>query len=571
MASMRAKQTDAQIFRFEQSGSLLRKVMESAAVGMTLVGIDGRVIYSNPAYESMLGYAPDECLGMASGDMIFPDERAVFQLHVNRLIDGEVEDFRLETRMRHKDGSPLWVLASASLPRSDVSGRPLYAIVQVINIERQKRAEEALATSESRWNFALESAGQGVWDHDIRRDDMFYSRMWRQMRGIPEDEYVDPAQEKWLARVHPDDVPRILATVAKQDSGEDGYDTLEYRERHRDGHWIWILSRGKPVEWDAEGKPVRTVGTDTDITRFKTTQIELAEEKERLRVTLESIGDGVISTDADERIIFMNPIAEQMTGWSEAEALGHLVTEVFVVKFESTGEPAGDPVATCLKTAALGAIEGETILASRDGTGRGVSGTVAPVRSGDGGITGAVLVFKDVTENQELHRRLAHSASHDPLTGLPNRASFSRALAEARRQAHVEQRSHVLCFIDLDRFKQVNDTAGHIAGDSLLQKVAQVIRRSCRSHDLAARLGGDEFVLLLSDCTVANARVVADKIVEAVGKLEFRWNGLPYSIGASVGITAITGDDTRDPLSEADAACYAAKSAGRGRVSVYGG
>jgi diguanylate cyclase (GGDEF)-like protein/PAS domain S-box-containing protein len=570
MASTRAAQTDAQVFRFDQSGSLLRKVMESAAVGMTLIGVDGLMIYANPAYELMLGFAPDECLGMASGDMIFPADRAVIILHFERLMTGEVEEFRLETRMRHKDGSPLWVLASASLLRSETTGRPLYAIVQVINIDRQKRAEEALATSESRWNFALESAGQGVWDHDIRSDDMFYSRVWRSMRGIPEDEYIDPAQDSWLARVHPDDVPGILRTVDKQDSGEDGYDMLEYRERHRDGHWMWILSRGRPVEFDVDGKPLRTVGTDTDVTRLKTVQIELAEEKERLRVTLESIGDGVISTDADERIIFMNPTAETMTGWTAAEAMGRSVAEVFLIKFESTGEPAGDPVANCLRSGGPGEIEGETILVSRDGIGRGVSGTVAPVRTEDGRIIGAVLVFKDVTENQELHRQLAHSANHDPLTGLPNRSSFALALAEARRQANAEHRNHVLCFIDLDRFKQVNDSAGHRAGDALLQEVAQVIRRSCRNQDFAGRLGGDEFVLLLGDCTAASACAVAQKIIEAVGKLEFNWNGVPYNIGASVGITAITGEDGQDPLAEADAACYAAKSAGRGGVSVYG-
>jgi diguanylate cyclase (GGDEF)-like protein/PAS domain S-box-containing protein len=410
-----------------------------------------------------------------------------------------------------------------------------------------------------------------VWDHDIRSDGMWYSRMWRRMRGIPDGEYVDPDQDKWLARVHPDDVPKILSTVDKQDRGDDGYDTLEYRERHRDGHWVWMLSRGKPVEWDANGVPTRTIGTDTDITRLKATEAALADEKERLRVTLDSIGDGVISTDPDGRIIFMNPIAEAMTGWPESEALGHPICDVVVLKNEATGEPVPDPVGACLRSGLNTEVEGDTILAARDGNGRGVGGTAAPVRTEDGRTIGAVLVFKDVTEKQELHRKLAHSANHDPLTGLPNRAAFARALAEARRQTDAEQREHVLCFIDLDRFKAVNDSAGHAAGDALLQKVALVIRRNCRHQDLAARIGGDEFVLLLADCPVTNARAVASKIVEAICKLDFAWNGTAYSIGASAGLTPITGDEGRDPLAEADAACYAAKSAGRGRVSTFAG
>jgi diguanylate cyclase (GGDEF)-like protein/PAS domain S-box-containing protein len=556
---------DAQVFRFDQSGALLRKVMESAAVGMALVGADKRTIYVNRAYETMLGHAPGARLGRAAEEAVFPQDRAAVMLRFDQVLRGELDELSFECRMIHHDGQPVWVLITASLLRSDATGRPLYAIVQIIDIDRQKRAEAALAESESRWNFALESAGQGVWDHDIRKDDMFYSRMWRRMRGIPDGEYVDPAQDKWLARVHPDDVPRILSTVSKQDSGEDGYDTLEYRERHRDGHWMWILSRGKPVEWDAAGNPLRTVGTDTDITRLKQAEGQLAEEKDRLRVTLESIGEGVISTNADETIIFMNAVAEIMTGWTETEALGRPLAEIFVAKYEATGEAATDHVAFCLMTGRPSEIEDDVILAGRDGIGRGISGTAAPVRSVDDQLVGAVLVFKDVTDSQELKRRLAHSANHDALTGLPNRAAFTRALDEARRQATEERRDHVLCFIDLDRFKPVNDTAGHAAGDALLQKVAQTIRLHCRAGDFAARLGGDEFVVLLTDCPMAAARRRAEAIISAIGANTFSWDGRSYSVGASAGLAPLSGKD--DPLREADVACYAAKAAGRGRVA----
>ncbi|HWA18571.1 MAG TPA: PAS domain S-box protein [Devosia sp.] len=565
---MHAERSDAQLFRFDQSGALLRKVMESAAVGMALVGADGRMIYANRAYETMLGYADDACLGLSVDDMLYPEDGKITGLHLARLMRGEADEFHQECRLKHVDGGPIWVLASGSLLRSDTTGRPLYVIVQIINIERQKRAEAALAETESRWNFALESAGQGVWDHDIRKDDMFYSPMWRKMRGIPEGEYVDPAQDLWLARLHPDDARRIKAIVKKQDAGEDGYDTLEYRERHRDGHYIWILSRGKPVEWDRDGNPIRTIGTDTDITRLKAVEAELADEKERLRVTLESIGDGVICTDAEENIIFMNPVAEQMTGWNEADAMGRAISDVFIAKSEATGAPARDPVASCLDAGMLCTIDDDVVLAARDGAGRGVAGTASPVRTEDGHTIGAVLVFKDITETQELQRALAHSANHDALTGLPNRIALARALAEAHRQVGEERRMHALCFIDLDRFKPVNDTAGHAAGDALLQEVAQVIRRTCRNHDMAARLGGDEFVVLLADCTLANARAVAEKIVEAISKLDFAWNGTAYSMGASAGIAMIRADRAQDALAEADAACYSAKAAGRGRVAT---
>ena len=267
----------------------------------------------------------------------------------------------------------------------------------------------------------------------------------------------------------------------------------------------------------------------------------------------------------------MNPVAEAMTGWTEAEALGRRLQDVFVAKSEATGEPAADHVAFCVASGMPSEIEADVILASRDGIGRGVAGSAAPVRTEDGHVVGAVLVFKDVTESQQMQRQLAHSASHDALTGLPNRTAFNRALTEARRQAEAEQRTHALCFIDLDRFKPVNDTAGHAAGDALLREVANIIRRVCRSHDFAARIGGDEFVVLLADCAKTHARPVAQKIVDAIASTRFEWLGETYSIGASIGIAMIGAEECdRDPLADADSACYAAKASGRGRVVLWG-
>ncbi len=559
------------VFHFEQSGALLRKVMENAAAGMALIGANRRLIYVNGAFAEMLGLGKEECLGRSFGDFVHADCNASLELHVKRLLGGEIEEHRAECRLRHADGSAVWVLASASDLRSERSGKTLYVILQVMNIDAQKRAEAALAYSESRWNFALEAAGQGVWDFDVRTGSMFYSRQWRRMRGIPDDEYVDPAQEKWLARIHPDDVARIKATVGKQNQGEDGYETLEYRERHRDGHWIWILSRGRPVEWDGEGNSVRTIGTDTDISRLKEVEAELAAGKERLRVMLESIGDGVISTDVTRCVTFMNPAAERMTGWSEADALGKNLAVVFNVVADATGEPLGDPVRPCLDSGEVAFLDEDAVLAGRDGARRDIRASAAPLRLPDGELIGAVLVFQDISSSRRLQRQLAHSASHDALTGLPNRTAFERAIVAAAEQAERERRGHALCFIDLDRFKPVNDSAGHAAGDALLQRVAEAIRTACRRQDFAARIGGDEFAVLLADCAAPAAVTVAQKIVDAVAAMEFSWEGRSYRIGTSIGITLIA-DGTRDPLelmSEADAACYVAKARGRGQVSVY--
>lgn len=547
---------------------MLASLVDSAPVGMVVSDMDGRMVYANAAFATLLGQDIDD----TDGDLfslIHPDDSAAARQQLTRLLRGEVNEYRGEHQFRRADGTPLWVMVAASLLSKE--GEPLYLITQLTSIERQKKAEEALAHSESRWNFALESARQGVWDHDIRTDTMFYSRMWRIMRGIPPDEEVDGSQDKWLARIHPDDLQYVKDNVDRQDKGDASFEALEYRERKRDGSYVWILSRGKPVEWDEHGNAVRTLGTDTDITYLKTIELELEAEKERLRVTLDSIADGMISADREGRVVLMNPAAEQLTGYSSAEAVGREVRSIFKLRDGMTGDMQECPVAICLATDQPAHLDDDMILIGKNGSERDIRCTATPVRTATGKVSGAVLVFQDVTQSRALQRELAHSATHDDLTGLPNRAAFDRALNSAIASARDGSRRHCLLYIDLDRFKPVNDNAGHAAGDALLKQVAQTIRGACRSHDVAARIGGDEFAVLLSDCPAENGQRIADKIVRAIAALAFEWAGRTYYIGASIGLTMVT-HQPASPLGfmgEADAACYAAKGRGRGQAVAF--
>lgn len=560
----------AEIFHFPQSAQLLRTVMENAAVGMVLVSSAGRVTYANRAYAEMFGYSPDECIGLEATDLVHPDDRALAVDQLGQLIGGEIEQYRVERRYVRKDGSAFWAVASASLLRHEHTGAPFYTVVQLTDIDGQKRAEAALAESESRWNFALEGAGQGVWDHDLKNKRAFFSRTWKTMRGFAPDAEVDSSQEAWLARVHPDDRERILEEVRRQDSGEKRYNAFEYRERHQDGRWIWILSRGKPVEWLPDGKPARVIGTDTDITGLKTVQSALSEERERLRVTLRSIGDGVISTDAEGRIAFINPVAEQMTGWNASEAIGLRIEDVFTLARES-GRRAANPVGECLAGRVLHHVDEDAVLITRTGRRRDVRSSVALLSTPDQATFGAVLVFQDVTRSRTLQRELAHSAMHDSLTGLANRPALADKLQEVRAQALAEQREHALCFIDLDGFKAVNDGAGHAAGDVMLRRVAKAIRDRLRRRDFAARLGGDEFALILTDCSLENARRIAEGVVDAITRIRVTRQGRAYQVGVSIGVTTITDKSPRatEVMNEADAACYAAKASGGNRVEIH--
>jgi diguanylate cyclase (GGDEF)-like protein len=186
-------------------------------------------------------------------------------------------------------------------------------------------------------------------------------------------------------------------------------------------------------------------------------------------------------------------------------------------------------------------------------------------------VIGAVLVFHDMTNARAMQKELAHAALHDSLTGLPNRTAFHEAMAAACEQARNQRREHALCFIDLDRFKLVNDNAGHAAGDALLKQVALAIKDACRPDDFAARVGGDEFVVLLADCPVAGARMVAQQIIDAIGGARFSWQGEDHEIRASIGITAITRESppSAELMRQADIACTSAKAAGGNHAFVY--
>lgn len=544
--------------------ALLQNMLENAAVPTFLARADGSVMYANSAYTALLGFEPEECVGLGVRSVVHPDDSADAMQQMADIAAGRTDVYRGERRYIRKDGSPVWVLVSAAAIRDKKTGEAICFAVQAVDIDRQKRAEAEISAHEQRWNLALAGTGQGVWDRNLRTGEDFFSSMWKQMRGfVPGDN----SHRTWPERVHPEDWPRVRALIDKQFAGELHYTTFEYRERHEDGHWIWIQSRGRTIETFPDGRPARIIGTDSDITALKATEAQLAEEKERLRVTLGSIGDGVISTDAAGTITFLNAAAEQMTGWAAKHAVGCPVETVFSIACEQTGEPMPNPVRECLARRETYRQTQDAVLVGRGGERRSVRETAAPVRTRDGDLIGAVLVFHDVTASRALQRELAHSAMHDSLTDLLNRKAFEAALM----QAASDRRSGALCFIDLDRFKQVNDTAGHSAGDALLRKIGEVIHAAAGHDNIAGRIGGDEFALLIRDCTVDEALHFAEEVVANIAAIRFFWEGVVFQVGASIGVAVVDGSqgDARELMHQADTACYAAKAKGRNRVTLY--
>ncbi len=308
-----------------------------------------------------------------------------------------------------------------------------------------------------------------------------------------------------------------------------------------------------------------------DISARKEAEESLYREKERAQVTLKSIGDGVITTDPRGRIEFLNPVAEQLTGWSTAEALGKPLSEVFQIINEDTHQKVSNPVERCLRENRIVGLGNHTILINRGGEEIAIEDSAAPIRDTQGNIIGVVLVFHDVRKARKLARELTWHASHDPLTRLYNRREFEERLEAAFAQSKRENVTHTLLYIDLDQFKLINDTCGHIAGDQLLLQLSAQLKRQVRENDTLARLGGDEFGVLLKNCNTSQALRLAETLRKTVNKLDYLWEQRRFKISASIGIVEINShiESTAQIMSNADVACYAAKDNGGNRSHIY--
>jgi diguanylate cyclase (GGDEF)-like protein/PAS domain S-box-containing protein len=307
-----------------------------------------------------------------------------------------------------------------------------------------------------------------------------------------------------------------------------------------------------------------------DITEQRRAEEALCKEQERARVTLDSIGDGVIATDMAGSVEYLNHVAEKLTGWRSAEARGCGLDEVFRIRRGGSGEVEATEARVALRWELRSFVGGEWTLISRTGAMVPIEDNLTPIRHHSGEVVGMVLAFRDVSEARKLQEQLAWQASHDELTGLVNRRDFERKLEAMVLDARRPGRQHALLCLDLDQFKVVNDTCGHAAGDELLRQMPAVLLACLRDTDVLARLGGDEFGVLLQRCDLERAAKVAEKLRAALLRYRFCWQSNTFSVGVSIGIAGICGDgeSAAEILGSADAACFAAKDQGRNRVQV---
>jgi diguanylate cyclase (GGDEF)-like protein/PAS domain S-box-containing protein len=428
-----------------------------------------------------------------------------------------------------------------------------------IAIER-RRGAEALRASEAKFRSLYDRMLEGVYQCAADGRLLEVNPAFVKMLGYDraEEVYALPG----LSVCYWNPVERAEFECSLQLHGE--IRNAEFELRCRDGSRLVVLESGRVMR-DAEQRVVAYEGTMANISERKRVEQAMFDEKERAQVTLQSIGDAVITTDREGRIDYMNPVAEQLTGWRNEEARSENLGSVLCLLDETSRERLENPLVRCLREGQLVHFAEHSVLLNRLGQEIAIQDSAAPIRDRGGTVVGAVVVFRDVTKERRLKRALSYQASHDALTGLINRRS------EALRSAQQDQGPHALLYVDLDQFKVVNDTCGHSAGDRLLRDVTGLLQAHVRTADTIARLGGDEFGILVHGCTAEQGAKIADNIRQAIRDYRFTWEANTTGIGASIGVVEITreSESAANLMSAADIACYAAKDSGRNRVHLY--
>lgn len=470
--------------------------------------------------------------------------------------------FATEIEFYRPDGTTGWGEARAE-PVTNPQGEVIQLRGTMLDITERKRVQLALERSQDFLERTGSLAGVGGWEVALDTLDVHWSDQVCALHGRPAGH--KPSLEEALSYFTETSRQDIEAAVNRALAGGPGFD-LELQLQGHDGKLRTVRTVGSLVFHN--DRPIRLAGALQDISERYALTSELTQQHEWMRVTLQSIGDAVITTDDEGVITWLNPVAERMTGWTQAEAKGLSLDAVFRLVSEHDQQSLANPVLSCLRSGLVTGPSGHAVLIARDGSLVCVEELASPIRDDTGALLGSVLVFHDQTAQRS---QIKHRETHDLLTDLLNRREFEQTLGSVLQQAHRDLSPRSLLYVDLDQFKLFNDACGHHAGDMLLQQVAQMLREFARGNDTYARLGGDEFAVLLDHCELTNALRIAQQVCDRLSDHRYVHQGERYRVGASVAVVPI---DSRwatvsEAMQAAERTCYAAKTAGRNRVRVW--
>ena len=518
-----------------------------------------RTTYVSPQNEDILGYPPEACLADPEHwiKIMHPDDRARVLAEDGRT-NHSGEAFLMEYRLFAKGGRTVWIRDEATLV-GDEEGRPLYWLGVQTDVTERKEAERALARSEASLSESQRIAHLGTWEWDVVTDEVWWSPETYRIFGLNPEEGI-PSREKFEAAFSPEDLSAYRRKIGEALSGATGGYDHEHRIRRPDGEVRWVHGQAEVVR-DDEGRPSRVVGTIHDVTERGLAETRLRETEARYRSLVEQVPVAIYRQEIEHNgaVSYISPQIESLTGYAPEEYADptfwvrtmHPEDRQRVLAEDERTDRTGEPFR----------VEFRKI--TRDGRIVWLRDEAVLVRDAGGEPLYWQGVVHDITERKALEGRLEHQALHDSLTDLPNRSLFVDRLGQAlRRTKRRKDRKVAVLFLDLDNFKNVNDSLGHKAGDLLLMVVAERLRRCLRPEDTLSRFGGDEFVVLIEDAEgPAGAIRVAERIVDELRR-PFTIEGKELFVAASIGIAV--GEDWKkspeDLLRDADTAMYRAKA-----------
>ncbi len=440
------------------------------------------------------------------------------------------------------------------------------ALIPILAAASDTETQDALRNSEARFRAMSDASPLGIFVSDAQGRCDYSNAAYQRISGRS---FAQTLGTNWSAAIHPEDRQRVLAAWHAAARAREPFHS-EARFLREDGSVVWTRLNAAPLS--VGGTLQAHVQTVEDISERKSLEFVLRaaeealfEEKERAQVTLDSIGDAVLTTDLLGNVSYLNLVAEAMTGWSREEALGRPLAEVFTIIDGTTRQAAANPAQRAIEEDRSVGLIADCVLVRRDGVESAIEDSAAPIHNRYGQVTGAVIVFHDVSQSRAITLKMAHLAQHDVLTGLPNRFLMTERLSQAIGLARRHGRQVALLFLDMDRFKHINDSLGHVVGDELLQSVAGRLVACVRASDTVCRYGGDEFVILLADIDKPqDAAHVAEKLHQA-SAVPHLVGGHELHVSLSIGISVYPddGSDTNSLMGNADTAMYHAKASGR--------
>lgn len=428
------------------------------------------------------------------------------------------------------------------------------------HLRRRQQQEQILQRSEERFDLALLGSNDGVWDWDILSGELYFSDRCKLILGHPADFNMNQ-RETWLKHLHPEDRLSLVADLRRHLKGETERLEHTHRIRRRDGFYIWVTARGQAVR-NAQGRATRMVGIVCDVTQHKLN----SERLQQASVVFDSTNEGVVISDSRNRIVNVNNAFCRITGYTHEEVVGQKPT---LLKSGWHDELFYREMWEALS--ATGTWQGEIWNRRKDGEIYPQWQTINAVRGAEGELTHYVAVFSDISVLKQSRQEIDFLAHHDPLTRLPNRLLLVERLTNALVRAKRREQRLGLIFIDLDRFKTVNDSLGHTAGDELLRVAGERMLGLCREEDTLARLGGDEFVMLVENLTETDdITPIAQRLQNGFSQpFEIEGHSIHLSVSLGMSIFPDDGEEGAELLTNADAAVSQAKANGRNTYAFY--